>query len=155
VPLSTPRVYKRKHLTRKRKENKKIIITNREGQLAISMWTTGNNTSRKIFGTTINKSRSTSKSAHSQYIELTNKSFKLRKIKLKENSEGIELYLIRALQPMQLSCFFANFIMPLFEGVEIEIDLVWLPWSSSLLAFFKMGSKILRSGCNMKLLTCE
>ena len=41
--------------------------------------------------------------------------------------------------------------MPLFEGVEIDIDLVWLPWRSSLLAFFKMGSKILRSGCNMNL----
>lgn len=35
-----------------------------------------------------------------------------------------EVYLMRALQPMQLSCFLANFIMPLFEGVEMEIDLV-------------------------------
>lgn len=49
---------------------------------------------------------------------------------------------------MQLSCLFANFIIPLLEGVEIEIDLVWLPWRSSLLAFFKIGSNILRSGCN-------
>jgi len=29
-----------------------------------------------------------------------------------------------ALQPMQVSCFLANFNMPLFDGVEIEIDLV-------------------------------
>lgn len=50
---------------------------------------------------------------------------------------------------MQLSCFFANLIIPPLEGVEIEIDLVWLPWRSSLLAFFKMGSNILKSGCNM------
>lgn len=58
------------------------------------------------------------------------------------------IYLSKALQPMQVSCFFANFIMPLFDGVEIEIDLVWLPWRSSLLAFFKIGSKILKIGCN-------
>jgi len=50
---------------------------------------------------------------------------------------------------MQVYCFLANFIIPLFDGVEIEIDLVWLPWRSSLLAFFRIGSKILRIGCNM------
>jgi hypothetical protein len=58
-------------------------------------------------------------------------------------------YLSTALQPMQVYCFLANFIIPLFDGVEIEIDLVWLPWRSSLLAFFRIGSKILRIGCNM------
>lgn len=40
---------------------------------------------------------------------------------------GKKWYLILALHPRQLNCFFANFIMPLFDGVEIEIDLVWLP----------------------------
>jgi hypothetical protein len=50
------------------------------------------------------------------------------------------------LHPRQVNCFFANFIIPLFEGVEIETALVWLPWSSSLLAFFKIGSNILNSG---------
>lgn len=34
------------------------------------------------------------------------------------------IYLSTALQPMQVSCFFANFMMPLFDGVEIDIDLV-------------------------------
>lgn len=39
-------------------------------------------------------------------------------------TKWVKLYLIRALQPTQVSCFFANFIIPLFEGVDIEIDLV-------------------------------
>ena len=39
--------------------------------------------------------------------------------KRKKNS-----YPSKALQPMQVSCFLANFNMPLFAGVEIEIDLV-------------------------------
>ena len=58
-------------------------------------------------------------------------------------------HLITALHPRQVNCFFANFIIPLFEGVEIETDLVWLPWSNSLLAFFRIGSKILKSGCRL------
>lgn len=33
-------------------------------------------------------------------------------------------YLIKALHPMQVSCFLANLIMPLLEGVEMEIDRV-------------------------------
>lgn len=40
---------------------------------------------------------------------------------LKENKNS---YPSKALQPMQVSCFLANFNMPLFAGVEIEIDLV-------------------------------
>lgn len=55
-------------------------------------------------------------------------------------------YLSRALHPMQLSRFLANFIMPLFDGVDIEMDLVWLPQSSSLLAFLRIGSNILNNG---------
>jgi hypothetical protein len=35
----------------------------------------------------------------------------------------------------------------IFEMVEIETDLVWLPRSNSLLAFFKIGSKIHKSDC--------
>lgn len=37
---------------------------------------------------------------------------------------SLVFYLINALQPMQLSFFLANFIMPPLEGVDIEIDLV-------------------------------
>lgn len=33
-----------------------------------------------------------------------------------------ESYLIKALHPMQVSCFLANFMIPLFDGVEMEID---------------------------------
>ena len=40
---------------------------------------------------------------------------------------GTKTDLIGVLHPIQLSCFFANFIMPLFDGVEIETDRVWLP----------------------------
>lgn len=36
-------------------------------------------------------------------------------------------YLIGVLQPAQLTRFFANFIMPLLEGVDIETDLVCAP----------------------------
>lgn len=64
-------------------------------------------------------------------------------------TEGKKKYLSKALQPMQVNCFLANFIIPLFDGVDLKIDLVWLPWRSSLLAFFRIGSKILRIGCNM------
>lgn len=62
---------------------------------------------------------------------------------------------ITALHPRQLSCFLANFIIPLFEGVDMDTDLVWLPWRSSLLAFFRIGSKILRSGCNVNIPNCQ
>lgn len=55
--------------------------------------------------------------------------------------------LISALHPRQLSCLWTYFIKPLFEGVEIDTALVWLPWRSSLLAFFRIGSNIRRSGC--------
>jgi hypothetical protein len=37
---------------------------------------------------------------------------------------AIRTYLRRVLQPMHVSCFFANFIMPPVEGVDMEIDLV-------------------------------
>lgn len=37
---------------------------------------------------------------------------------------AIITYLSRVLQPMQVSCFLANFIMPPVEGVEMEMDLV-------------------------------
>ena len=37
---------------------------------------------------------------------------------------GTNTDLIGVLHPIQLSCFFANFIMPLFDGVEIETDRV-------------------------------
>lgn len=47
---------------------------------------------------------------------------------------------------MQLTRFLANFMIPLFEGVDIETDRVWLPWSNSLLAFLRIGSKIRSSG---------
>jgi hypothetical protein len=37
---------------------------------------------------------------------------------------ALRTYLRRVLQPMHVSCFFANFIMPPVEGVDMEIDLV-------------------------------
>lgn len=66
-----------------------------------------------------------------------------------EKRHRMHWYLITALQPTQVSCFFANFIIPPVDGVDMEIALVWLPCRSSLLAFFKMGSNILNSGCNI------
>lgn len=55
-------------------------------------------------------------------------------------------YQSSALHPRQLSCFFANFMIPPVVGVEIDTALVWFPWRSSLLAFFRIGSNILSNG---------
>ena len=40
------------------------------------------------------------------------------------NRRAFQTYLRRVLQPMHVSCFLANFIMPPVEGVDMEIDLV-------------------------------
>lgn len=45
-------------------------------------------------------------------------------VKIRGTSRCTEPYPIRALHPRQVSCFLANFIIPLFDGVDMDIDRV-------------------------------
>jgi hypothetical protein len=60
-----------------------------------------------------------------QYLKLKSKcSLVQQKNRVHVFATYWENHLITALHPRQVNCFFANFIIPLFEGVEIETALV-------------------------------